>query len=112
MNDLERRKKLLIAESEVCRELLRLQLYNFRIYGIKARRKITSFSTGNPALIAGIPLLTSLLARKRKLRKAGAWGFLGWQLLSRAGGLFRRPARQGGGFRTRSAAEEYLENSV
>lgn len=112
MNDLERRKKLLIAESEVCRELLRLQMYNFRIYGIKAKRKITSFRTGNPALIAGIPLLTSLIARKRSFRKLGAWGFLGWQLLSRAGGLFRKSAETRKGFRTRTAAEEYLENRM
>ena len=112
MSDLERRKKLLIAESEVCRELLKLQLYNFRIYGIKAKRKFTSFSTGNPALIAGIPLLTSLLSRKRKLRKVSAWGFLGWQLLRKAGGLFRRPSNPAPRFRARTAAEEYLENSV
>jgi hypothetical protein len=112
MNDLERRKKLLIAESEVCRELLRLELYNFRIYGIKARRKITSFGSGNPALIAGIPLLTSLLARKRRFRRLGAWGFIGWQVFSRAAGLFRRRRDPANGYRARTAAEEYLENRV
>jgi hypothetical protein len=112
MNDLERRKKLLIAESEVCRELLRLELYNFRIYGIKAKRKVTSFGAGNPALIAGIPLLTSLLARKRRFRRWGAWGFLGWQLFSRAGSFFRRSSEPTNGLRTRTAAEEYLENRV
>jgi hypothetical protein len=48
MNDLERRKKLLIAEAAVYRETLKLEFQNLRIYGLKTRRKLTSFRGGNP----------------------------------------------------------------
>jgi len=107
VNDLEKRKKLLLAEAEVYRQTLKLELNNLRIYGLKTRRKLTSFSVGNPVLVFGIPILTSWLARRRKLRQAGALGFIGWQLLKRCLSLIpdRLPQR----WRSRrTGAEEYL----
>ncbi len=115
MSDLENRKKLLITEAAVYRETLKLEIQNLRIYGIKAKRKMTSFGGGNPLLAVGIPMLTSFIAKKRKARKWGALAFIGWQLYNRFGAALTRR----GSFSTESeseeenlAAEEYLEKRM
>jgi hypothetical protein len=112
VSELENRKKLLIAEAAVYRETLKLEMQNLRIYSIKAKRKLTSFGGGNPLLAFGVPMLTSLIARKRKARKWGALAFMGWQLFNRVGpGLVER-------FTTKRtvdrsvAAEDYLERRM
>jgi hypothetical protein len=109
MNELETRKQLLIAEAEVYRQTLKLECQNLRIYALKTKRKMTSFRSGNPVLAFGIPMLTSLLARKRKARRWSALAFLGWQLYSKLGGLLaasrvaaQRPCDDS------TEAEEYL----
>jgi hypothetical protein len=109
VNDLETRKKLLIAEGAVYRETLKLEFQNLRIYGIKTRQRLTSFRAGNPVLSFGVPILTSWIARKRKARKWGALAFLGWQLFNRLGpALMRRSTHNDGTQTESSAAEEYL----
>jgi hypothetical protein len=113
VNDLENRKKLLLAEAEVYRQTLKLELQNLRIYGIKTRRKLTSFRAGNPALLIAIPMLTSLLARRHRLRRLGAWSFIGWQFVRRLLPLLdSRPPRGRRLPDYRTAAEEYLENKM
>ena len=108
MNDLERRKKLLIAEAAVYRETLKLEFQNLRIYGLKTRRKLTSFRGGNPLLAFGIPMFTSLIARRRRARKWSALAFLGWQMFNRIAPALaaRRRDRMVDGEEV--AAEEYL----
>jgi hypothetical protein len=110
MNDLERRKKLLIAEAAVYRETLKLKLefQNLRIYGIKTKRKLTSFRGGNPLLAFGIPMLTSLIARKRRVRKWSALAFLGWQLINRVAPALAAKRRARMVDDDEFAAEEYL----
>lgn len=111
MSDLEKRKKMLIAEAEVYRQLLKLEVQNLRIYGIKTKRRLTSFSGGNPLLAVGVPMLASLIARKRKARRWGALGFLGWQLYQRFGpaisSRFAAKAPRG-----RTASQEYVLDRV
>lgn len=113
MTELEKRKKLLIAESEVYRQTLKLELQNLRIYGMKTKDRLMSFRAGNPVFMVGIPLLMSLLGRRKRgrVRRAGAWGFLGWQFLRRVSDLFpsRRAAADGD---ETVAAEEYLNRRM
>jgi hypothetical protein len=110
MSDLETRKKLLIAEGEVYRETLKLEIQNLRIYGIKTKRRMSSFGPGNPLLALGIPLVTSWLGRKRGGRRWGALAFLGWQLFDRISAALRgkRTVFQNG----KTAAQEYLERKM
>ena len=112
MSDLDKRKKLLIAEAEVYRQTLKLELQNLRIYGLKAKRKLTSFGGGNPLLAFGVPMLTSLIARKRKARRWGALAFIGWQVYNKLGTLLMRPPTVVYSTRERTAAEEYLEKRM
>jgi hypothetical protein len=107
----QKKKKLLIAESEAYRQMLRLQIQNLRIHGLKTKRDLTSFNTGNPLLMTAIPMLTSLFRGKSGFswKGLGSFAVVGWQLYR----LFN-PARQGGvssakdGVET-PAADEYLE---
>ena len=112
MSDLEKRKKLLIAEGEVYRESLKLQIQNLRIYGIKTKRRFTSFNAGNPVLAFGVPMIASMLGRKKRSRRWGALAFLGWQLYNRFGatviGRFTTPRATV----SRTEAEEYLEKRM
>ena len=113
MTDLERRKKLLIAENEVCREVLRLQIHNLRAYGIRARQRFTMFSARNPLLFMALPMAGSLFARKRRftLKRLSALAFVGWQLYRRFRMLpaaYSRSRPRAG----RTAAEEYLEKRI
>lgn len=111
MSDLDNRKRLLIAEAEVYRQTLKLEFQNLRIYGLKTKRKLTSFGGGNPLLAFGIPMLTSLIARRRKARKWGALGFIGWQLWSKLGSLLTR-APTVVYSREQTEAEEFLEKRM
>jgi hypothetical protein len=104
MSELKNRKAMLIAESEVHREMLKLEIQNLRIYGLKTKQKLMSFKPGNPALAVGVPLLMSLIGRKRGMRRWGALGFLGWKLARNFGGVFK-----GKSFNSLRAVEEVFE---
>jgi hypothetical protein len=113
VNDLERRKKLLIAEAAVYRETLKLEGQNLRIYGIKTTRKLKSFGGGNPLLAFGVPMLASLVARKRKARRWGALGFIGWQLFNRlTQSLVVARARRYRSDGVHTEAEEFLQERM
>jgi len=113
VSDLEARKKLLIAEAAVYRETLKLEVQNLRIYGLKTKKKLTSFRQGNPLFAFGIPVLTSLIARKRKARKWSALAFIGWQLFNRVGEMMAsRSARRQGFEEEETAAEEFLGKRI
>ena len=113
MSEFENRKKLLIAEAAVYRETLKLEMQNLRIYGIKTKRKMTSFGGGNPLLAFGVPMLTSYLAKKRGARKWSALAFMGWQLYNRFGpALVSRFTVPRSTEDEGIAAEEYLERRM
>ncbi|MBC8095871.1 MAG: hypothetical protein H7Y43_08660 [Akkermansiaceae bacterium] len=103
----------MIAEAAVYRETLKLEIQNLRIYGIKAKQKMTSFGGGNPLLAFGIPLLTSFVARKRKASKWGALAFMGWQIYNRFGtAMVNRFTSSSTPISRDIAAEEYLERRM
>jgi hypothetical protein len=97
MNELEAKKRALVAESEVYRETLKLELHNFRIYALRAKQKLKSFGRPNPLFMLLGPMAGALLKRRRSswLRKM-AMAFVSWQLFHRAAPFLRgflSPAR-------------------
>jgi hypothetical protein len=114
MSDFKARKKLLVAESEVYRELLKLEIRTFRAYGARTRQKLTSARTYMPwVLMSALPILTRLFGKKKKegssLKRLSALFFMGWKAYQQFAPLFglgktsrRKPEA------TENAAEEYL----
>jgi hypothetical protein len=86
IKDLNARKRALVAESEVYRECLKLEVQNLRVYGAGVRKRFRIFSRLNLVLIGAVPLLGGLLRRKQT-RRMGALGLAlkGWQLYRRFG---------------------------
>ena len=84
LSDLEAKKKALIAEAEVYRQTLKLELQNVRLSAVKVRRTVSSFSFSNPLLVLGATLAGSLLKRKGSFRlRAATIGFIAWQIYQR-----------------------------
>jgi hypothetical protein len=69
MKELEARKRALVAESEVYRESLKLELMNVQVYGARMRRKVASYGALKPLLFLGAPLVGSIFSRRRKERR-------------------------------------------
>jgi len=113
MSKFETRKKLLVAESEVYRELLKMELQTFKVYSTRTKRRLTSVSNYLPFLMSGMPMLAGLFGRKKgrssgsSLQRMASLVMLGWKTYQRFGGFF-------GGLKFRpqapdnTAAEEYL----
>lgn len=84
MKDLEARKKLLIVESEVYRQTLRLDMQNLRFYEMRARRKWSQYASLKPLLLAGIPLAVAFITGRKQGRGAGrsllSDVFAGWKM--------------------------------
>jgi len=64
MNELEAKKRALVAESEVYREMLKLELHNLRLYVSRTKHKLKSFRRPNPLLMLLAPLAGAFF-RKR-----------------------------------------------
>jgi len=120
MNRFETRKKLLVAESDVYRELLKLELQTFKVYGIRTKRRFTSIATYLPFAKSGLPFLTGLFTRKKKGKSSGssltrvtALLLAGWKAYQRF-----RPFFSGDKFSAddeepaKTAAEEYLSKRL
>ncbi len=71
LKDLEVRKRALVAESEVYRQMLTLEIQNIRLYGARMHRKLAIWRLANPLLLA-------------------AGGFFGARLFGRGGGIRRK----------------------
>lgn len=91
MNELERKKKLLVVESEAYRELLKLEVRNIVIYARNARLKAMSLRSYAPALLLLLSLARSFRGKKRKdrhgWRRMGELLFVGWKSYKRFGPL-------------------------
>jgi hypothetical protein len=117
MSDFETRKKLLVAESEVYRELLKMEFQTFKVYTTRTKRRMTSASTYLPFLTAGLPLISSLFARKKgkssapSLQRIASLVMLGWKTYQRFSGLFGAPNSPMQP-PDETAAEEYLSKRL
>ena len=119
MSDFESKKKLLVAESEVYRELLKLELQTFKVYTQRKKRQLTSPSTYMPWVMSGLPFLGRLFGRKKSgapasgFKRIGSLILLGWKTYQRFGPMLR--GRESSAQRsepTRTAAEEYLSKRL
>ena len=119
MNKFDTRKKLLVAESEVYRQLLKLELQTFKIYTKRTRLRLTSISTYLPAIMSGLSFLKGLFGRKKRpssgspLKRMGSLLLLGWKtyqrfrpFLGRSKVSARKPEE------TETSAEEYLSKRL
>ncbi|SRR6266478_4967986 len=84
MNELEAKKRALVAESEVYRETLKLELHNLRLYVSRTKQRLTTFSKPNPLLMLAAPLAGAFFRKRRSswLRRA-TMAFVSWQLSNR-----------------------------
>ena len=69
MKELEARKRALVAESELYRETLKLELLNLQVYGQRMERKVASYAALKPLLFIVAPLVGFLLGRRRLERR-------------------------------------------
>ena len=111
MSKLATKKKMLVAESEVYRQLLKLEIQTFKVYGKRTRRRLTSITTYLPLVMSGIPIISGLFRKKRaggfSLKRLGALFLLGWKAYRQFSPFLAR----GGAAKSESAetaAEEYL----
>jgi len=100
MKDLEARKRALVAESEIYRQTMRLELQNLKLHALRTRRRFDWFTSASP-LFALAPLMGKLFGArlqkqdKKKKRRKGIMGLLGtaltvWRLYRKA-----KPVMQG-----------------
>jgi hypothetical protein len=119
MSDFETRKKLLVAESEVYRQLLKMEFQTFQVYAKRTKRRFTSVSSYLPLVTTGLPWLTALFVRKKKggssasssLQRMASLVMLGWKTYQRFGNFFgsaKVPMQPP----DKTAAEEYLSKRL
>lgn len=86
MRELRERKRQLVAESDVYRETLRLEVQNLRLYSAGVKQKLTAFRAINPVLMGlaalmGLPLGGALRPRrKRNWLRLVMTSVAGWQM--------------------------------
>jgi hypothetical protein len=86
MRELRERKRQLVAESEVYRETLRLEVQNLRLYGLGLKEKLSALRAMNPLFVAAATLLGTPLGgvfarrRKRSWLRLGLTSLVGWQV--------------------------------
>ena len=85
LGELQARKAALVAESEVYRQTLRLELQNLRLCVLRARKNASFFSSSAPWLLMSGPLIRawigSLFGRRRFGRmRLLTTVLLGWQM--------------------------------
>lgn len=116
MSKYDERKKLLVAESEVYRELLKMELQTFKVYTKRTKRRLTSATSYLPILMSGLPFVANMFARKKgrssmsSLKRMGSLVMLGWKTYQRFGGFFGRAKYSRAPEKT--AAEEYLSKRL
>ncbi len=97
LKDLEARKRALVAESEVYRQTLTLEIQNLRLYGARMQKSVALLRVATPLLlgIAG-PLFGSRLLRPGPRKKhRGTWArlfgasLMGWKVYRQFGPVLR-----------------------
>ena len=81
MNELEERKTLLLAQSELRRRMLQVQYEALESRVEWVDKGFRAFQSARPFLVFGAPLFGYLVARKWSLlRKLSTTGLVGWRL--------------------------------
>jgi hypothetical protein len=113
VGDLQARKRALVAESELYRQTLALEVHNFQLYASEVRHKIHRLRIYKPFFLAA-PVLLSLLRsgwsgeRKEKRqtgwRRALAMVLMGWRAYRKFGPVLQAMILQQ--MRARDAGQE------
>jgi hypothetical protein len=113
VSDLEKRKRMLVAECEVYRQTLKLELHNLKICALRNKRRLTSFRASNP-LLTMLPMLSVFFtARRRRFswKQFAAAAFMGLQFYNRFApwcrGLFVRETRDTESFEPARSTMEF-----
>lgn len=116
MTDFEKRKKMLAAESEVYRELLKLEIQTYRIHAIQLKKRVTALGTYGPLAMSSLPFITAMFGgrKKRKLsiRRLSSLALLAWRTYKQVKPLFRDAFAVPQARRTETEAEEYLSKRI
>lgn len=112
MSKLDAKKKLLAAESEAYRQLLKIEIQTLKVHAVRTKRHFTSASSYVPLIATGVPLLGILFGRKRgsSFQRMSALALFGWKTFQRFAPLFGRSRKNPDDQRT--AAEEYLSKRL
>lgn len=100
VKDLDDRKRALVAESEVYRQTLKLEIQNIRLYRARMQRKLDLLRFANPLfLLAGSFVGSRLFGRKARWRRRGRLSTLGislmaWRIFKNFGPLIQGLIRQ------------------
>lgn len=82
--ELGARKQLLVAESEIYRETLKVETRNLGLYTLTLRQRWAWFKAANPAVAVVVPLVQTLITRRRAKRRGWLGKALwGWHLYQR-----------------------------
>ncbi len=73
MRELRARKRRLVAESDIYRQTLRLEVHNLRVYQAGVRRKLSYFRALSPVLMMAAGLLRAPLGRRGVQRRPRSW---------------------------------------
>lgn len=117
MSKLEERKKLLVAESEVYRELLKMELQTFKVYTARTRRRLSSATSYLPMVMSGLPFLANMFMQKKgkssgsPLKRIASLVMLGWKTYQRFSGV-SDGTKSGPPAPEDTAAEEYLSKRL
>ena len=116
MSKFDAKKKLLIAESEVYRQLLKLELQTLKIYTQRTQRRLTSLSTYLPFLK---PLATRWFAGEKSkspassAKRISSLFLLGWKAYQRFSPYFgHKTSSPQESETTATAAEECLSKRL
>ena len=120
MSKFENRKKLLAAESEVYRQLLKLEIQTFKVYGMRTKRRLTSATNYLPWVMSGLPMFAGLFGRfgRKRLQRGFSLGrisslfLLGRKAYRQFSPWFGKKFSSRNFDRDQNAAEEYLANRL
>lgn len=83
LKDLQERKRALVAESEIYRQTLKLEIQNIRLYRVRVQRKLDLLRLANPLfLLAGSFVGTRFFGRKARWKRRGRLSLLGTGLMA------------------------------
>ena len=80
VKDLEARKRALVAESEIYRQTLKLEVQNVRLYAVGFKRQYAMFRTLQPLLMLGLPFAGSLFGRRSRRLGLFRKALIGWKI--------------------------------
>jgi len=74
LKETEARKRALVVESEVYRQILTLEIQNLRLYGVRTQRNLALLRLLNPVLLAtGTLFGVRFVRRATKPKERGKW---------------------------------------